>query len=72
MHLEQTNSSIAWELNSRFRALCEYSTEKAISEKLGLAIDNPVRAPFLSLQMNSWLLRRIKGISGILESSAIQ
>jgi hypothetical protein len=44
--LEQTNLSIAWKLNSRISTLCQYPTEKVISEKFGLAIDNPVRVLF--------------------------
>jgi hypothetical protein len=43
--LEQTNCSnllITWKLNSRL----PQGKEKSISKKLGLAIDNTVRAPF--------------------------
>ncbi len=70
-HRERTNSYIAWKLNSGL-TLWKYSTEKAILGKLGLAIDKPVRASFLRLQMNDWLLRIIKGKLGIMESSTIQ
>jgi hypothetical protein len=54
--------------------LRKYQTEESISEKLGLAIDNPDRAAFLSLQMKNWLLRKNqnRAFFGILESSAIQ
>jgi hypothetical protein len=52
--------------------LSKNATEEVISEKLRLAIENPVRALFMSLKMNYWLLRIIKGILEILESSAIQ
>jgi hypothetical protein len=52
--------------------LCKYQKEKAISGKLGLVIDNAVRAHLLGLQINNWLLRQIMDIFGILESSATQ
>ncbi len=60
MHIEQQNSRTAWKLHSRIPTLCKYTTEKEISEKLGLAIGNSVRDSFLSLRMNNWLLSRIK------------
>jgi hypothetical protein len=61
MHLEQNGSNIAFKLNSRPPSLCKYQIEKAISETLGLAIENPVGALILSLHMNNWFLEINQG-----------
>jgi hypothetical protein len=41
--------------------LCKYSTEQAIAEKLGLAIDNPVRAPFVEFANEQLALEENQG-----------
>ncbi len=67
-------------LNARLPTSSKDPKEITISETLWLGMDNAVRALFLSLQMNNWLLwintgiktARLKVILGILELSAIQ
>jgi hypothetical protein len=48
--------------------VCKYPTENAISEKLGLTIDNPARAPFSKFTDEQLALEENHDIFGILES----
>jgi hypothetical protein len=69
MHLEQTNPSIASKVNSIIPTSCQYPKEKAISEKLGLAIRVGLLFEFVDEQLT---LKRIKGGFEFLETSVIQ
>jgi hypothetical protein len=61
MHLEPTNSSIARKRNHTLPFFNRYTTEKAISERLGLAIASPVRAHYFEFAGEHLALEENRG-----------